>query len=83
VKTLPDAIAAAEQAAGNLTGADGNQAAAQQKFDQAQAAKAQADAQDAAAVASYNSALTELIAAAQAAMIDRTPAPVPAPAPTV
>jgi hypothetical protein len=49
--------------------ADNNKAVAQQKFDAAQAAKGQADTDDASAVSSFNASLDALIAAATAAKI--------------
>lgn len=67
MKTLTDAITAAEAAEQNLTGADGAQLAAQAKFDAATLAKAAADAADRDAVTAFNGALDDLSAAALAA----------------
>lgn len=75
--TLAEAIAQVETAQVNLGNADSAQAAANQKYQAALDAKTAADASDAEAVGSFNSALDALIAAATASKVDRTPVPKP------
>jgi hypothetical protein len=72
MKSLSDAIAGVENATTQLSNADTAQAAAQQKYDSAKAAKDDADKADADAVATFNDSLDALIQAATAAKVDRS-----------
>ncbi len=71
MKTVADAIAAAEAATQALSVADGQQQAAQTKYDAAAQAKATADAADVDAVAAFNGSMDDLSAAALAAKVTR------------
>src|SRR5207248_2648793 len=73
MKTLSEAISAAQAAIAALETADAKQSNAQRMFEAATANKSEADAADMAAIAAFNTSMEDLAAAALAAKVDRVP----------